>query len=324
MIVFSAGCANGRAEGARRETKPAQAPTTGKSAASGLFDGSRALGHVKALVALGPRPPGSDAIEKARLYIEKEIRSMGLEPKRDPFEALTPDPALPKVGMANLTADIPGKSDRLVIIGGHYDTKIMKGMTFVGANDGGSSAAILLELGRVLSASKPYFTVRLAFFDGEEAIVDWSSSDGLYGSKHMAARLRAAGEDKRVAAMILVDMVGDRLLRIPRERLSTPWLVDHVWRTAQRLGYGDVFVDVLQAVEDDHVPFRQIGIAAADLIDFEYGPDWGSNAYWHTPEDTADKLSDISLEIVGRTVAESVRTLVDQGRDHPDQGEGRP
>ncbi len=315
-IVFSIGCANGRAEGASRETRQTgQTGATGQDAT--LFDGERALGHAKALTALGPRPPGSDALEKARQYIESQLKSFGLEPQRDAFEAMTPDPALPRVTLVNLWADIPGPGDRIVIVGGHYDTKLMKGMTFVGANDGGSSAAILLELGRVFARTRPPFTVRLAFFDGEEAIAAWSSSDGLYGSKRMAARLRASGEAKKISAAIVVDMVGDRLLRIPRERLSTPWLVDHVWRTGQRLGYGTAFVDHEQAVEDDHTPFGQIGIPAADLIDFEYGPVPGSNAYWHTAEDTIDKLSSRSLEIVGRTVAESVRTLVEQGQTPP-------
>jgi Zn-dependent M28 family amino/carboxypeptidase len=146
----------------------------------------------------------------------------------------------------------------------------------------------------------------LVFFDGEEAIRDWSATDSLYGSRHLVEKLSSSGELSRMQALILVDMIADAHLRIPREYRSTPWLSDLVFDVAQRLGYGKYFVNSQGAVDDDHMPFINAGVSAVDLIDFDYGP---NNSYWHSAQDTLDHCSPLSLTIVGRVVAAALNEL---------------
>ena len=182
----------------------------------------------------------------------------------------------------------------------HYDTKRFDDGTFVGANDGGSSAALILGLAR--SAARidlaPKTTLWFVLFDGEEAVIDWTAVDSLYGSRHMVARMDKSQDLHRLAAFILVDMVGDRDLGIHRDAYFTQWLQDFVWAEAERLGHGEHFLDSRLYIEDDHIPFARRGVAVVDLIDFEYGP---RNRYWHSPDDTFDKVSAESLQVVGET-----------------------
>jgi len=289
------------------DADPAPADVT--VAAARCVDGALALGHVERLVALGPRHAGTPGAEEARALIASTLSGMGLDPKRRDFTALTPHPQLREVGMANITVDIPGAGDGVIIIGGHYDGKIIDEGLFAGANDGGSSTGLLLELARCLAANPPGRTVRIAFFDGEEALVEWSDSDSLYGSKRMVADLLEAGDHRRVRAMVNVDMIGDARLRIFRETLSTGWVFSALEDTARRLGYGALMSGPRAAVEDDHVPFLRAGIPAANLIDLQFGPGYESNDYWHTPRDTVDKLSAESLTAVGRIVLEAIPAL---------------
>ena len=272
-------------------------------------DGERALGYVRDIVAFGPRHPGAPGAEKTRRYILEKLRSFGLKPVREDFVALTPKKGLERVAMANIRVDIPGGSGGTVLLGGHFDGKMIDGVRFVGANDGGSSTALLLEIARVLGRTAPPCPVRIAFFDGEEALVAWSDSDSLYGSKQMAAEMRREGRLERVAAAVVVDMIGDKNLRISREESSSPGVFGVLEATAERLGEGALFDGPVRNIEDDHAPFLQIGIPAAVLIDLDFGPGWESNAYWHTAADTPDKLSAGSLEAVGRVVLESLPAL---------------
>ena len=189
---------------------------------------------------------------------------------------------------------------------GHYDTKRFDEFRFLGANDGGSSAALLVELARVLGTRRNALNYWLVFFDGEEAVRDWSATDSLYGSRHLVEKLSSSGELSRTQALILVDMIGDAQLRIRREYSSTSWLNDLIFNVAQRLGYGKYFVDGRIAVDDDHMPFINAGVAAVDLIDFDYGP---NNSYWHSARDTLDHCSPQSLTIVGRVVAATLIEL---------------
>jgi hypothetical protein len=273
------------------------------AAADAGFDGVRAYRDVERLVALGPRTPGSPALERARAYITGELRRAGWRVREHAFPARTPRGP---IRMVNLIAEWPGRRPEIVAIGGHYDTKVFERFRFVGANDGGSSAALLVELGRALAArhrtAPPAYTHWLLFFDGEEAQDQWSSEDSLYGSRALVAALRADGDLPRLRALVVADMIGDRDLGIRREAASTPWLTDLVWSVARRLGYARHFLDERQPVEDDHAPFLNAGVAATLLIDFDYGGRPGENRFWHTEEDTLDKLDPASLRVAGSVI----------------------
>ena len=269
----------------------------GAAVADAPFDGAAALRHVERLVALGPRPAGSAAGARARGYIVDRLRAAGITAEVQPFEADTPDGRL---RMANVVSVLPGRRPDVILLGGHYDTKVFREFRFVGANDGGSSAALLLELARRLKARPRAFTYWVAWFDGEEARGAWTAADSLYGSRRMAEDLARAG--RLPGAVLVADMIGDRDLRIRREAFSTPWLTDLVWASARRLGYDAHFSDDPLPVEDDHAPFLRAGVPAALLIDFDYPP-------WHTPGDTLDRVSARSLEIVGRVLLGALPAL---------------
>jgi len=265
------------------------------------FDGARAFKDLEQLVALGPRPPGSPALERAREYITAQLETGGLEVQRDPFTASTPVGRIP---MVNIVGVLSGTSSKVVIVAGHYDTARLEGMAFVGANDGGSSAAELLELARVLSKHRHVLTYWLVFFDGEEALEHWSKTDSLYGSRHLAEELATAGRLAQVRALILVDMVAGRQLHILEESNSTPWLREIVLKKARQLGYASSFDGGQFPVEDDHLPFVQKGVSAVDIIDLA-----PFQAYHHTAQDTLDKCSPDSLAIVGRVVLATLEDL---------------
>ena len=278
------------------------------------FDGERAFEHVRKQVEYGPRPPGSPELEKTRGYIMDQLKSYGLKVTTDEFHATTP------VGdrkMVNVTAELPGESNDVIIVASHYDTKIVKQFKFVGANDAGSSTGELLELARVMAANKtkPRLTYWFVFFDGEEAFCfDWDQChnpnptdpktplpDNTYGSRRYVAQLVERNELKRVRAMILFDIMGYKNLRLGRDEMSTTWLLDTVWQTAKQLGYGGQFIDAREGVgDDDHAPFLRAGIDALDIIQLSSYP------YWHTKEDTLDKVSAKSLKIVGDAVLVSL------------------
>ena len=278
------------------------APSLAGAQSSGeTFNGGRAFEDLKRLVSFGPRPAGSKALADARRWIVGQLKATGAEVEEDSFTASTP---LGPTPMTNLIAKFPGEKPKIVMVTGHYDTKRFDNIRFVGANDGASSAALLLELARALAGRKHTFTYWLVFFDGEEAVREWTETDSLYGSRHLVERLSARGELGRIHAMILVDMIGDANLDIHREAQSTPWLIDLVFASAHRLGYNKYFLDSPRAVEDDHIPFLNAGVAAVDLIDFD--PDDG---YWHTAKDTVDHCSPLSLTIVGRVVLAALADL---------------
>lgn len=272
-------------------------------AAGAEFSGERAFRHTAELVRLGPRTPGSGAHARAVDYIRASLKKLGAEVEEDAFEAATPHGA---VRMKNLIARFRGTSGKAVVFSGHYDTKVMPASGFVGANDGGASAGFLLEMARAVSLRKRVHDVWLVWFDGEEAYVDYTPTDGLYGSRHLARRWRQDGTLKRIVALINVDMIGDRDLGILREEYSDPRLVDLIWKTAARLGLGRHFLNRRGAVLDDHYPFVELGVPAVNLIDFDYGP---NNSYWHTPADTVDKLSPASFAAVGRVLLEVLAEL---------------
>jgi glutaminyl-peptide cyclotransferase len=262
------------------------------------FDGASALKHVERLVGIGPRVAGTSGGARAREYIVAELRKIaGAQVLVKPFDADTPHG---RQRMANVIAVLPGKRPDVVMLAGHYDTKFFKQFRFVGANDGGSSAGLLLELARRLAAGPRDYTYWLVWFDGEEAFEQWTERDSLYGSRRLAAEL---ARDKRLPrALILVDMIGDRNLAIRREAHSAAWLTDIIWDAAARLGYSRHFLRDTIPVEDDHVPFLRYGVPATLLIDFDFPP-------WHTAADTLDTISADSLAVVGQVVLESLPSV---------------
>jgi len=271
------------------------------TAAAGGVSGASALEFTRRAVAFGPRPPGSAVNIALQNYIIAELRKDGCEIIEDAFTAKTPQGM---IAMKNIIAKFPGKgpAHRAIAITGHFDTKYFPGRKFVGASDGGSSTGLLLELARVLAHQPRIDDVYLAFFDGEEAFGEWSDTDSLYGSRHLAARWRQDGTLQRLKALINVDMIGDKNLNIPRETNGDAAPTNLVWKTAADLGYKAFFPDQQIGEDDDHMPFVRVGVAAIDLIDIDYPP-------WHNDTDTMDKLSAQSMEIVGTVVYEVIQRL---------------
>ena len=265
--------------------------------------GQAALEHVRELTALGPRPPDSPAHRTMQRTIVGKAEAAGWAVEQDRFTATTPNGAVP---MNNIVARRKGRSPRVIILATHYDTKLARDFRFVGANDGVSGTGLLLALAPILAKRNYNHSIWLAWLDGEEAFREWSDTDSVYGSRHMAAKLKSEGAAPQIGAFVLVDMIGDRDLDIQRESNSTPWLTDLVWRTARRLGHQRSFQDSASAISDDHLPFLAAGIPSVDLIDFNYG---SNNRYWHTAEDTLDKLSAQSLQVVGDVLLEVVAEL---------------
>ena len=285
--------------------------------------GEKAFAHVSALVGFGPRPAGSEALEKSRQYLEKELAALGWSTRRQTFTEKTPQG---QVEFVNLLARFGEKAWEGPVEGllcSHYDTKWYGGFEFVGANDAGSSTGLLVELARVL-AERPAVAsgIELVFFDGEEAFgTNITASDGLYGSKHYAAQWLLAPEADRPRWGVLLDMVGDielnirAAVRIPRQSIrdlakaredGAP-VVDivgveenlqhfsrHLLDAADELGLREFIGISPDYIIDDHIPLNVVsGIPTINLIDFDYAP-------WHTPADTLDKVSEGSLEISGR------------------------
>jgi len=260
------------------------------------FSGEKALTHVQSLVDLGPRPAGSDAIVRARAYIEEQLESCGWKVTEQQFTDNTPRG---QVGFVNLIARFGAgaKTTDLFLLCSHYDTKIFDTFRFVGANDAGSSTGLLLELARVL-AQQPRLAekIELVFFDGEEAIENFSDRDGVYGSRHFARELAQNGTAKSFRGGILFDMVGDRSLDITLPPNSPSKITADIFASADALKLRSYFTYFDQDITDDHTPLNAIGIPVVDMIDFHYPP-------WHTAEDTMDKLSAQSLQIVGSVAA---------------------
>jgi Zn-dependent M28 family amino/carboxypeptidase len=310
LLCCSLGCETAAIEG-----KPQAKPSASTTAA---FDAARAWEHLRAQVAIGPRVSGTAANAKTRAYIVSTLAAMGIAAEEQPFDARTPHGP---VKMANVIATLRGDRPERIILASHFDTKLFDQFRFVGASDGASSTAALLELGRVLNDRPRPFTIELLFFDGEEAVDEWSlESDSTYGSRHYVQHARTANTLGGIKALILLDMIGDKDLTLQREENSTRWLTDIIWGTARRLGHARYFLDQTIAVEDDHLHFVRAGVPAVDIIDFDYFA-------WHTAEDTLDNVSQQSVKVVGDVVLAALpaieqRLIRDQGSGIRDQGSG--
>jgi glutaminyl-peptide cyclotransferase len=266
---------------------------------SAAFDSGKAYEHLRQMVLLGPRPAGSAALAATRAYITKQMAASGLAVTEQPFTAQTP---LGPVKMVNLQLRLPGRRTDRILITGHYDTKLFREFAFVGASDAASSAAMLMELARVLKGRPHEFTYEFVWFDGEEATCrDWDecgkpgAPDNTYGSRYYVDTAKKAGTAASIKAMILLDMVGARDLKLRKDsEFAAAWLNDLVWATAKKMGHGATFIDLNGDVGgDDHQPFSQAGIPTIDLIDLHDYPQW------HTKDDDLAHVAAGSLQIVG-------------------------
>jgi len=282
-------------------SKPTEAAPTADQ--TGGFDGAKAYEHVAKLVSFGPRPPASEGIRRSQDYIISQLKNFGCEIDQDDFHASTPKG---DVQMKNIIAKAPGTGQGIILLLTHYDT-LGSVENFVGAEDSASSTGLMIEMARQLCGKKGPNSVWIAFLDGEEAFVNWNQdNDHTYGSRELAARMALSGDLKRVKAVILADMIGQYNLSIQRQSDSPKWLNDLVWKTAARLGYKDIFVSQETQTSDDHDPFLERGVPALDIIDLN---DYISAGYWHTTQDTLDKVSPRSVAIVGHVILESVDEL---------------
>jgi len=262
------------------------------------LNGANALRQVTDFLAVGPRPAGSEGARGAAEYLARRMKEYGLAVSVDEFTEASGNT---NIVFRNVLGTITGRSARTVVLASHYDTKAGISPTFIGANDSGSSTGLLLELARLLAAMPDHrHTIVCAFLDGEECVTRYGPTDGLHGSKRLAAELADPERPSLIAAVIVLDMVGDSDLTVTIPRNSSPELVSAAFEAAHDNGTRSMFslsrIDIL----DDHVPFRQAGIPAIDIIDFQFGSAPGKNDYWHTDQDTIDKIDANSLEVVGR------------------------
>ncbi len=281
---------------------PSSSPSEAASSAPKPdINGNHVMQYVKEVVAFGSRPPASPGHAKLEQYLVSKLN--GIEVEQDRFTAQTP---VGKFPINNIIAKFPGKKDGIIVVAGHYDT-LYSQPKFVGANDGGSSTALLLALADQFRGKElDGYSVWLVWTDGEEAFVNWTATDSVYGTRQLAQKWQQDGTAKKIKAFILVDMIGDADLDILKDTNSTPWLNDLVFQAASNLGYQSHFFQQTTAMEDDHIPLAKIGVPVVDLIDFTYGY---HNVFWHTPEDTVDKLSPQSLAITGDVVLETIRLV---------------
>jgi glutaminyl-peptide cyclotransferase len=269
--------------------------------------GERAMDEVQALIAIAPRDAATPGGLTAARHLLARLRAAGVRDAAiEEFREKTPDGILT---FHNVVGRLPGRGQGLVILASHYDTKAgIPG--FAGANDSGSSSGLLLELARAMVAGPVVDPeIRFAFFDGEECRRSYGTGDGLHGSRYMAERLSTASPRPDVRAVIVMDMIGDRDLRVSIPRNSSPEIISRVFEAAHAEGVRDRFTLDRGEMIDDHLPFFAAGFPAIDLIDFQFGSAPGRNDYWHTPQDSIDKIDARSLEIVGRVVVRVVNGL---------------
>jgi glutaminyl-peptide cyclotransferase len=267
--------------------------------------GTNALERVRRLCALGPRDALTPGAEAAAKWIAAELSAIGLVSDTDTFDDPAPDGSSRL--FRNVTATVPGTGKGHVLLLSHYDTKSGISDHFIGANDGGSSTGLLLELAAYFARNPPVPSVTFAFLDGEECRRAYSDTDGLHGSRHLARKMRKAGQG--ADAVILLDMVGDRDLRLTLPRNGAPHLKTALLDASAAQGLRSRVGLLSYDMVDDHQPFLDAGFPAIDIIDFEYGSAPGLRNYWHTDADTVDKLSAESLRITAAILIQLISDL---------------
>lgn len=260
--------------------------------------------YVKEIVAFGPRPLGSPAHKRVENYILSHLK--GDQVEQDTFEINTAEGRFP---VHNIIAKFPGSRDGIIVIASHYDTNWpLRNTSFIGANDGASSSALLLEIANQLRGKKlDGYSIWLLWDDAEESMkLPWDNAESLYGVNHLAQKWQSDGTLKKIKAFLLEDMIGDADLNIERLSNSTGWLEDLILQAATMSGYQSHFFAREIFVGDDHEAFLSRGVPSADIIDLNYGY---NNVFHHTTQDTIDKLSPKSLAIVGTVTLQTVRLL---------------
>jgi len=312
-LATAAACTKGTdAAAAPKSESPATTHTPPEAAAPDSaplphIDSKRAFQYTREVTAFGPRYMGSENHKKLEHYILDHLKGDQVED-----DAFTADTVEGKFPVRNIIAKFPGTKDGIIVILGHYDTVYpLRNSGFVGANDGGSSTAILLEYANRLRGGgagkkRDGYSVWLVWTDGEEAVRQWTNTDSVYGARHLAEKWEKDGTLKKIKALMVMDMIGDADLDIVRDTNSTPSLLDLIYAAAERLGYQSHFYASQGPIADDHLPFVKRGVPSADVIDLDYGY---NNVFHHTPQDTMDKLSPKSLEIVGDTILETIHLL---------------
>ncbi len=278
------------------------------------FPGARAYEYARQFAAIGPRWPTGPGHVKAEEFLRGHFLAAHDALEEDSFTADTP---IGPVLMHNFIVRYPGTKPGVIVLGTHYETNYpLRTIHFVGANDGASTTGLLMAIGDELRTQASHsptnklngYSVWLVFFDGEEAIDQWSQSDSTYGSRHLAAKWGREGVLSQIKAYLLADMIGDRDLDIQRDTNSTAWLVDLVAQAAKKSGDQRYFFKQQMDIEDDQLAFVHRGVPSIDIIDLDYGP---NNSYHHTAQDTMDKISAHSLTIDGDVFMESIR-MIDQ------------
>jgi glutaminyl-peptide cyclotransferase len=229
----------------------------------------------------------------------------------DSFTASTP---AGQQAMHNYIVRYPGKKDGVIVLVTHYETNYpLKDIGFVGANDGACTSALLMELGAYFRTHPPQgYSVWLVFDDGEEAVKEWTASDSLYGTKHLAAKWDREGTIGKIKALMIADMIGDKDLNLDEDGNSTQWLRDMLVVAAKDTGHSaNIFKENYPGIEDDHLPFKQRGVPVLDLIDIDYGPKTQAmpDGYHHTAQDTIDKISAKSLQVSADLFLEMIRLI---------------
>lgn len=301
--------AAGRASTSVARVPPDRLAPSPKQQLYQAFDGPQCYAYVKQIVGFGERWPGSPGHAKTEVLVKSVVTRDGGQFSEDDFTASTPRGPVPVhnlIGKFNVSKD---PNQPIFILAGHYDTLFKKG--FVGANDGGSSTAILLSFADALRGHQTRMQIWLVWTDLEEAVQSFTDTDGLYGSKHLAQKLSREGLVPRIKGFFLMDMIGDKDLNVDKESTSTGWLQDFIASAARQLGYTQYFFQYSTAITDDQDSFAAVGIPVVDVVDAEFGkmPGDGMGAYHHTNQDTLDKVSEHSLLVVGQTTLKAVQLL---------------